>query len=122
MRKLGKRLRVLRETVDMTQKEVGELLGMSQNSIYRYEIGLSEPTVKTLRWYADYFDVSMDYIFSRTDRPQGKLYRYEPKEFREKMQDKEAWEQFVELCFDPESPMNARLKEMLMLMVEEGEE
>ena len=24
--------------------------------------------------YADYFDVSLDYIFGRTDKPQGQLY------------------------------------------------
>lgn len=30
-------------------------------------------------WYADFFDVSLDYIFGRTDKPQGKLYENQPK-------------------------------------------
>jgi hypothetical protein len=33
------------------------------------------------------------------------------------MSDKQEWEQFVEMCFDPNSPMSLRLKEALMQMV-----
>lgn len=48
-------------------------------SINRYENAQTEPPSKALLCYADYFDVSMDYIFGRTEHPQGKLYEYRQK-------------------------------------------
>ena len=118
MSEVGNRLRSLRETHRLSQKKIAEMLGTTQTSVYRYENGQAEPPIKTMLWYADYFDVSMDYIYGRTHNPQGKLYKYEPQAFKEHMKDKEEWEQFVEMCFDPNSPMSARLKETMMKMME----
>ena len=58
--------------------------------------------------------MSLDYIFGITDKPQGTLYEYKPKiaEESEKMR------RFIEMCFDPNSPMNDRLKETLIFMLE----
>ena len=42
----------------------------------------------------------MDYIFGRCDAPQGKLYQYQPKIWKNAAE----MEQFVEMCFDPKSP------------------
>lgn len=68
----------------------------------------------TLLQYADYFDVSMDYLFARTDKPQGKLYEYRPKITA----GSEEMKQFIEMCFDPQSPMSEKLKQtLLQLMV-----
>jgi len=64
-----------------------------------------------------YFDVSMDYIYGRTDKPQGKLYDYNPKISA----DGEQFRQFIEMCFDPESPMNEKLKQTLMDMASKGD-
>jgi hypothetical protein len=51
----------------------------------------------------------MDYIFGRTGKPQGKLY-----EFRLKViENNEEMQQFIEMCFDPDSPLNDRLKQVL---------
>lgn len=44
-------------------------LGLNQNSISRYESGAREEDYKTLIALADYFDVSIDYILERTDKP-----------------------------------------------------
>ncbi|GHV44636.1 hypothetical protein FACS189492_1280 [Clostridia bacterium] len=63
-----------------------------------------------------YFDVSLDYIFGRTDKPQGKQYEYKPI-FNE---DNEELKQFIEMCFDPTSSMNERLKQTLIKMLGEG--
>ena len=79
MKELGERLRILRESVKLSQVKMAELLGVKQSSINRYEQGQSAPSLETLVKYADYFDVSMDYLFARTDNPQGKLYEYRPK-------------------------------------------
>lgn len=68
------------------------------------------PSTKVLLWYADYFDVSMDYIYGRTDNPQGKLYEYKPKI---EQTDPEI-AMFVDMCFDPKSPMIDRLKKTLL--------
>ena len=43
---------------------------MSQNTISRYETGAREPSNDELIAIADYFDVSIDYLLGRTDRPE----------------------------------------------------
>lgn len=114
MKELGERLRGLRESVKLSQVKMAELLGVKQSSINRYEQGLSAPSLETLVKYADYFDVSMDYIFARTDKPQGKLYEYRPKITT----GSEEMKQFIEMCFDPQSPMSEKLKQTLLQMME----
>ena len=107
---IGERLRTLRESVGKTQAFIASEIGtVAQSAIFRYENGQSDVPNAILLWYADYFDVSLDYIFGRTDKPQGKLYDYNPKAF-----DDEKMQQFVEMCFDPKSPANAKLKEAVL--------
>ena len=53
---------------DVTQKDLGELLGVKNFSIYTYEKGRSEPNIDGLIALADFFDVSIDYLVGRTDR------------------------------------------------------
>ncbi|MFA9381878.1 MAG: helix-turn-helix domain-containing protein [Acetanaerobacterium sp.] len=115
MKEVGERLRSLREGIKLSQAKIAGIIGTSQVSINRYESGAAAPPLKTLLWYADYFDVSMDYIFGRTENPQGKLYEYKSKigESNEEMQ------RFIEMCFDPNSPMNDRLKHTLIEMLGE---
>ena len=60
MKEVGKRLRALRES--LSQAKLAELLGITQSSLNRYENGQSTPTVEVFRKYADFFDISMDYI------------------------------------------------------------
>lgn len=62
MKELGERLRILRESVKLSQVKMADLLGVKQSSINRYEQGQSAPSLETLVKYADYFDVSMDYL------------------------------------------------------------
>jgi len=112
---IGERLRSLREGVRFSQLQIGKMLGLTQASIQRYESGQSEPPLQTLRWYADHFDVSLDYIYGRTDKPQGTLYEYRPK----LIENNPEMRQFIEMCFDPSSPMNDRLKQTLMEMIGE---
>ncbi len=114
MKQLGNRLRTLRESINISQSKLAEILGSTQSSINRYENGQATPTVALLRKYADYFDVSMDYIFARCDVPQGKLYQAVPPV----SDDNPELQKFVEMCFDPGSPMNERLKNTLIRMLE----
>ena len=116
MKEVGKRLKALRESIGISQVKMAEAIGSTQSSVNRYENGQSTPPVELFRRYADYFDVSLDYILGRTDDPRGKLYGCKPK-FADS--DPEL-EKFVEMCFDPKSPMNSRLKETLLTMLREG--
>ena len=112
MKEVADRLKQLRESVNLSQMKICSLNGYLQPSLARYETNQAVPPLKLLLWYADYFDVSMDYIFGRTDNPQGKLYEYNPKISADSAQ----FKQFIDMCFDPDSPMSAKLKNTMMEM------
>jgi transcriptional regulator with XRE-family HTH domain len=113
MKEVGKRLKALRDGAMLSQVKMAEALGSTQSSINRYENGQATPTVALFRTYADYFDVSMDYIFARTDKPQGKQYEYKPNIAVGNQQ----MRQFIDMCFDPESPVSEKMKETLLQMM-----
>ncbi len=116
MKAVAERIRYLRESMKLSQMKMAEIVGVKQSSLNRYELNMTSPSFETLLRYADYFDASMDYLFGRTDQPQGKLYEYKP---RFDMNPADA-DKFVEMCFDPGSSVNARLKEALKTMLKEG--
>ncbi len=64
-----KRLKDLREDNDKTQKEIVDYLGMKQPQYSRYENGLRDIPSDILIMLADYYNVSTDYIFGRTNNP-----------------------------------------------------
>lgn len=119
MKEIGKRLKDLREGVKLSQVKLAEILGTQQSSINRYETGQSTPGPEVFLRYADYFDVSMDYIYCRTDQPQGKLYNYQPQLLQEKAAHNAEMREFIEMCFDPKSPVNEKLKAALFRLMEE---
>ena len=61
------RLKALREERGISQVRLAIDLNMNQNSISRYESGAREADYKTLLAIADYFNVSLDYLFGRTE-------------------------------------------------------
>lgn len=63
------RLKQLRKEKGISQLKLAMDLNMNQNSISRYESGTREADYKTLIAFADYFNVSIDYILERTDNP-----------------------------------------------------
>lgn len=63
------RLKYLRQSKNISQLRLAMDLGMNQNSISRYENGERQADYKTLIAFADYFDVSLDYLLERTDNP-----------------------------------------------------
>ena len=44
---------------------LGELLGISHRNISKYETGLIMPDIDTLISFADFFNVSLDYLVGR---------------------------------------------------------
>ncbi len=63
------RLKELRKSRGITQIRLSLDLNMTQNTISRYETGVHEADYKTLILFADYFDVSVDYLLGRTENP-----------------------------------------------------
>ena len=59
------RLCELRKKKHLDKKTLGELCGLSKNTIGRYENGEREPTAQSLVALADFFDVSIDYLMGR---------------------------------------------------------
>lgn len=55
-------LRALRERSNLTQKQLGGKIGVSEGMISRYENNMSEPPFETVRDFAAIFNVSMDYL------------------------------------------------------------
>ena len=63
------RLKELRKKRHNSQVKLAMHLNINQNSISRYETGEREADYKTLIAFADYFNVSIDYLLGRTDNP-----------------------------------------------------
>ena len=96
---IGERLRSLRESVRLSQAKLAKELDVSQSALARYEIDDSTPSPEVFLKYADYFDVSLDYIFGRTDDPHGMIYNNCVKLGLNNPE----MARFVEMCFDPGS-------------------
>jgi len=114
MEATSKRMADLRVSVNITQARLAKELGISQAAINRYEHNNAAVPDSVLLKYADFFDVSADYILGRTDKPEGAVYNNEPQTLKEKIVREDEWTDFIEACFDPRSPMNKKLKEMLL--------
>ncbi|MCL1919179.1 MAG: helix-turn-helix domain-containing protein [Peptococcaceae bacterium] len=61
------RLKELRKQKNLSQKALGEIIGLSKRGIQNYESGINNPTSEVLSKLADYFDVSVDYLLGRID-------------------------------------------------------
>ena len=61
------RLRNLREDKDLTQKEIGNILNMSQTGYNQYEIGKNDIPTKILIKLANFYNTSIDYLLGITD-------------------------------------------------------
>ncbi|MBE7012319.1 MAG: helix-turn-helix transcriptional regulator [Ruminococcaceae bacterium] len=64
------RLKELRKQNGISQLKLAMDMSMNQNSISRYENGIREADYATLIKFADYFNVSIDYLLERTDNPE----------------------------------------------------
>lgn len=115
MKVIGERIRSLRESIGLSQMKMAKKFGLAQSSVFRYEAGETMVPPAVLLRYADHFDVSMDYIYGRTDDPHGTSYEAKPK-IEESYPE---MDKFIEMCFDPGSPMNERLKDTLKKMMKE---
>ncbi len=64
-----KNLKKLREIHGLSQQRFADLFNLKQQSIYKYENNISEPSIETLSEIASYFNTSIDYLVDFTDIP-----------------------------------------------------
>jgi transcriptional regulator with XRE-family HTH domain len=63
----GQRLKLLREQKRLIQKQVSDVLGVSESPIGKYENDQRTPPPDTITKLADFFSVTTDYLLGHTD-------------------------------------------------------
>ena len=61
------RIQDLRNDSDLSQKQISEILHISQRSYSHYETGSRNIPIEMLIRLADYYDTTIDYLVGRTD-------------------------------------------------------
>ena len=61
------RLKALRKKAKLTQKQIAEALNIKQPTYAQWENGRTKPKGETLEKFADFFNVSTDYLLGKTD-------------------------------------------------------
>lgn len=64
-----RRIKDLREDLDLSRPELASKLNISERTLSRYETGESEPTISILIKLSIIFNVSLDYICCIKDDP-----------------------------------------------------
>jgi len=62
-----KNLKILRKERKISQLKLAVAMGISQQSINKYENHDVQPDIETLKRFADYFYTSIDYLVGYTD-------------------------------------------------------
>ncbi len=63
------RIKDMREDRDLTQKQISEMLMCDQSLYSKYERGERPIPLEIITKLADFYEVSLDYLVSRTDNP-----------------------------------------------------
>ena len=70
---IADRLKELRKSKGITQKQVYVAIGLSESNYQSFEYGTYRPSHDSIIKLADFFDVSVDYLLGRTDKPEMNL-------------------------------------------------
>ncbi len=57
---LGEKIKSYRESKNMTQNEIADILGVKSATVSKYESGTLEPNIESLRKLAEIFEISVD--------------------------------------------------------------
>lgn len=120
--KYGDRIAYLREQNNLTQQQLADKIGITRASLSHYEKNRREPDYKTLEKLADFFEVSIDYLLGRTDKPTNKSLpettEKDEKDIAKRLQNfKKEIEQSDGLAFSGE-PLSEEAKESLIESME----
>jgi len=75
-----KNLKLLRNEKGISQQALASVLGISQQSVNKYENCNAEPDIRTLIAIADYFDTSVDYLLGHNNERELKGILLKPNE------------------------------------------
>lgn len=64
----GERLKRLREDRKLSQQQLADRLNINRSTYARYELGQTQPDYETLQRLADFYGVSVDYLFGRENK------------------------------------------------------
>jgi len=138
MSNFAKRFKKMRKKKGLTQKELANKFNSDETAISKYENDHSTPDIKRIQEYADFFNVSVDYLLGRTDNPQNIENNDETNEkinhIKQAIEDNpqlaEYWEQVskreqLQLMFDqakdlPDEAIKDVIKIMMRIDKEEG--
>ena len=77
-------LRLLRTKKGISQKALGDAIGISQQTINKYENHAIEPDIFLLKKMADYFETTVDFLIGHTKAAsaddEGETYTLKPDE------------------------------------------
>ena len=63
----GEKLKELRIEQGLSQRKLGEILGVCNQTVSFWETGSREPDLDAIVKIADFFDVSVDFLLGRID-------------------------------------------------------
>lgn len=75
MATLADRLKELRKSNNLTQAELGKILGVGKTTVSMYETSNSAPSDEIKLKISEYFNISLDYLLGKTN-----IKNYEDKE------------------------------------------
>jgi len=93
----GKKLKALRTSKKISQKEFGKIFGVAESTIGMYERDERRPDFELLNKFADFFEVSTDYLLGRTDIPALTPQEQDEQEFQAFINDPELGVWYKEL-------------------------
>lgn len=68
----------LRKSRGLSQKALGDRLGLGQGTVSQWEVGRTMPDLQTVIALADFYGVSTDFLLGRTDNPLSIVPRETP--------------------------------------------
>jgi transcriptional regulator with XRE-family HTH domain len=71
---LKERLKELRETNKLRQKDIAQILNVRNTTVSAWEKGDNEPDIKTIKKLSQFFDVSADYLLGLENEDGTKTY------------------------------------------------
>lgn len=80
MAELKDRLRELRKKNKLSQKDLGNFLGISESAYGYYEQGRNEPSLDSIKKIAEKYDVTVSYLTGEIDHPTNALDQQHPDE------------------------------------------
>ena len=67
MKVFGERLKEIRTEKHLKQTDIAKMLNVSGNTVHNWETDKQEPSMATLLKLCEILDVSLDYLFGKSD-------------------------------------------------------